>query len=57
MADVMLIHNKVDNRKKIKTDHLGIDDAVEGADDSDNDVHDDNNVCTSSYCPPCYELA
>lgn len=44
-------------RKKIKTDHLGIDDAVEGADDSDNDVHDDNNVCTSSYCPPCYELA
>ena len=43
-------------RKRTKTDATHMKDDGDD-DDSDDDAHDDKNVCTSSYCPPCYELA
>ena len=42
--------------KRNKSDSAKIEDDG-GDDDSDGDAHDDKNICTSSYCPPCYELA
>ena len=47
-------------KKRIKTI---LSTAVEGeeveveGDESDDEIIEDRNVCTSSYCPPCYELA
>ena len=47
-------------KKRIKTI---LSTAVEGeevegeGDESDDEIIGDRNVCTSSYCPPCYELA
>ena len=32
-------------------------DPMDNAEDSDSEEQRDTSVCTSSYCPPCYELA
>lgn len=44
-------------KKKVKCIPFPGSDKIEDADYSDDEVPLDLNVCTSAYCPPCYELA
>ena len=52
-----------DDAPEKKRSKIVVSTAVEGeeveveGDDSDDEIIDDENVCNSSYCPPCYELA
>lgn len=44
-------------KKKVKCIPSPDPDKIDDADYSDDEVLPDLNVCTTAYCPPCYELA
>jgi ribosomal protein L12E/L44/L45/RPP1/RPP2 len=45
------------DKKKVKCIPSPDPDKIEDADYSDDEVPPDMSVCTTAYCPPCYELA
>lgn len=47
----------VPDKKRIKMVGAPGSELIEKDEDSDDDIKEDTSICTSSYCPPCYELA